>query len=151
MKFRADSAEETVALGERLGALLHPGDIIALEGNLAAGKTTLTKGIARALGVEETITSPTFCLVSEYAGKLPLYHFDVYRLQGADDFFDVGADEMLYGNGVCVIEWSEKIMEALPKRTIRIKIESETREGSEISSRSISIENWPYEQFGGGK
>lgn len=151
MKFRADSAEETVALGERLGALLHPGDIIALEGNLAAGKTTLTKGIARALGVEETITSPTFCLVSEYAGKLPLYHFDVYRLQGADDFFDVGADEMLYGNGVCVIEWSEKIMEALPKRTIRIKIENETREGSEISSRSISIENWPYEQLGGGK
>lgn len=151
MKFRADSAEETVALGERLGALLHPGDIIALEGNLAAGKTTLTKGIARALGVEETITSPTFCLVSEYAGKLPLYHFDVYRLQGADDFFDVGADEMLYGNGVCVIEWSEKIMEALPERTIRIKIESETREGSEISSRSISIENWPYEQLGGGK
>lgn len=151
MKFRADSAEETVALGERLGALLHPGDIIALEGNLAAGKTTLTKGIARALGVEETITSPTFCLVSEYAGKLPLYHFDVYRLQGADDFFDVGADEMLYGNGVCVIEWSEKIMEALPERTIRIKIENETREGSEISSRSISIENWPYEQLGGGK
>ncbi|MDE5776327.1 MAG: tRNA (adenosine(37)-N6)-threonylcarbamoyltransferase complex ATPase subunit type 1 TsaE, partial [Treponemataceae bacterium] len=130
MIFRTASAEETVALGERLGALLRPGDIIALEGNLAAGKTTITKGIARALGVDDTITSPTFCLVSEYEGKMPLYHFDVYRLQGADDFANLGADEMLYGNGVCVIEWSEKIMEELPSRTIKIKIENEEREGS---------------------
>lgn len=146
MNFRTTSAEETVALGERLGALLHPGDIIALEGNLAAGKTTFTKGIARALGVDDTITSPTFCLVSEYAGKMPLYHFDVYRLHGADDFANLGADEMLYGNGVCVIEWSEKIMEELPVRTIQIKIESD--ENSAHSSRKISVENWPYENFG---
>lgn len=155
MTFRTASADETVALGERLGALLRPGDIIALEGNLAAGKTTITKGIARALGVDETITSPTFCLVSEYAGKIPLYHFDVYRLQGADDFANLGADEMLYGNGVCVIEWSEKIIEELPSRTIKIKIENETREGSESgahsSARTISVENWPYENFGGAK
>lgn len=155
MTFRTASADETVALGERLGAHLRPGDIIALEGNLAAGKTTITKGIARALGVDETITSPTFCLVSEYAGKIPLYHFDVYRLQGADDFANLGADEMLYGNGVCVIEWSEKIIEELPSRTIKIKIENETREGSESeahsSARTISVENWPYENFGGAK
>lgn len=154
MIFRTASADETVALGERLGALLRPGDIIALEGNLAAGKTTITKGIARALGVDETITSPTFCLVSEYAGKMPLYHFDVYRLQGADDFANLGADEMIYGNGVCVIEWSEKIIEELPSRTIKIKIENETREGSESDSHSariISVENWPYENFGGAK
>lgn len=155
MTFRTASADETVALGERLGALLRPGDIIALEGNLAAGKTTITKGIARALGVDETITSPTFCLVSEYAGKIPLYHFDVYRLQGADDFANLGADEMLYGNGVCVIEWSEKIIEELPSRTIKIKIENEAREGSEggahSSARTISVENWPYENFGGAK
>ncbi|MBD5441566.1 MAG: tRNA (adenosine(37)-N6)-threonylcarbamoyltransferase complex ATPase subunit type 1 TsaE [Treponema sp.] len=154
MIFRTASAEETVALGERLGAFLRPGDIIALEGNLAAGKTTITKGIARALGVDDTITSPTFCLVSEYAGKMPLYHFDVYRLQGADDFANLGADEMLYGNGVCVIEWSEKIMEELPSRTIKIKIENEAREGSESdahSARKISVENWPYENFGGAQ
>lgn len=154
MIFRANSAEETVALGERLGAFLRPGDIIALEGNLAAGKTTITKGIARALGVNDTITSPTFCLVSEYAGKMPLYHFDVYRLQGADDFANLGADEMLYGNGVCVIEWSEKIIEELPSRTIKIKIENETREGSDNSAhsaRKISVENWPYENFGGAQ
>ncbi len=146
MNFRTTSAEETVALGERLGALLRSGDIIALEGNLAAGKTTITKGIARALGVDDTITSPTFCLVSEYAGKMPLYHFDVYRLQGADDFANLGADEMLYGNGVCVIEWSEKIMEELPARTIKIKIEND--ENSANPSRKISVENWPYENFG---
>lgn len=154
MIFRANSADETVALGERLGAFLRPGDIIALEGNLAAGKTTITKGIARALGVDDTITSPTFCLVSEYAGKMPLYHFDVYRLQGADDFANLGADEMLYGNGVCVIEWSEKIMEELPSRTIKIKIENEAREGSDNSAhsaRKISVENWPYENFGGAQ
>lgn len=154
MIFRTASAEETVALGERLGALLRPGDIIALEGNLAAGKTTITKGIARALGVDDTITSPTFCLVSEYEGKMPLYHFDVYRLQGADDFANLGADEMLYGNGVCVIEWSEKIMEELPSRTIKIKIENEEREGSKNvahSARRISVENWPYENFGGAQ
>lgn len=154
MIFRANSADETVALGERLGAFLRPGDIIALEGNLAAGKTTITKGIARALGVDDTITSPTFCLVSEYEGKMPLYHFDVYRLQGADDFANLGADEMLYGNGVCVIEWSEKIIEELPSRTIKIKIENETREGSDNSAhsaRKISVENWPYENFGGAQ
>lgn len=154
MTFRTASAEETVALGERLGALLRPGDIIALEGNLAAGKTTITKGIARALGVDDTITSPTFCLVSEYAGKMPLYHFDVYRLQGADDFANLGADEMLYGNGVCVIEWSEKIIEELPSRTIKIRIENEAREGSDYpahSARTIIVENWPYENFGGEK
>lgn len=154
MTFRTASAEETVALGERLGALLRPGDIIALEGNLAAGKTTITKGIARALGVDDTITSPTFCLVSEYAGKMPLYHFDVYRLQGADDFANLGADEMLYGNGVCVIEWSEKIIEELPSRTIKIRIENEVREGADDpahSARTIIVENWPYENFGGAK
>lgn len=154
MIFRTASAEETVALGERLGVLLRPGDIIALEGNLAAGKTTITKGIARALGVDDTITSPTFCLVSEYEGKMPLYHFDVYRLQGADDFANLGADEMLYGNGVCVIEWSEKIIEELPSRTIKIKIENEAREGSDNSAhsaRKISVENWPYEKFGGAQ
>lgn len=154
MTFRTTSAEETVALGERLGALLRPGDIIALEGNLAAGKTTITKGIARALGVDDTITSPTFCLVSEYAGKMSLYHFDVYRLQGADDFANLGADEMLYGNGVCVIEWSEKIIEELPSRTIKIRIENEAREGSDDpahSARTVIVENWPYENFGGAK
>lgn len=158
MKFRTNSAEETVALGRKIGSFLQKGDILALQGTLAAGKTTITKGIAAALGVTETITSPTFCLVSEYSGKIPLYHFDVYRLQGGDDFANLGAEDMLYGHGtplgVCIIEWSEKIMDELPKRTIIVKLESvEGKSGREneagTESRTITIENWPYENFGG--
>lgn len=137
--FTTNSAEETIALGEKIGSLLKKGDIIAMQGTLAAGKTTITKGIAKALGVKDTITSPTFCLISEYEGKMPLYHMDVYRLDGAEDFANLGADDMLYGEGVSIIEWSEKIMEELPKKTIVLKIIP-----NENGSRTITIENWPY-------
>ncbi len=137
--FTTNSAEETIALGEKIGSLLKKGDIIAMQGTLAAGKTTITKGIAKALGVKDTITSPTFCLISEYEGKMPLYHMDVYRLDGAEDFTNLGADDMLYGEGVSIIEWSEKIMEELPKKTIVLKIIP-----NENGSRTITIENWPY-------
>ena len=146
MKFRAFSAEETIALGKRLGSYLKKGDVVALQGTLAAGKTTIAKGIAEALGVADTITSPTFCLVSEYEGKMPLYHFDVYRLQGADDFANLGADDMIYGDGVCLIEWSEKIMDELPKKTIVVKLEP-AKDNPE--ARDIRVENWPYENLGG--
>ena len=139
MTFTTHSAEETIALGEKLGAQLAPGDIIAMQGTLAAGKTTITKGIAKALGIEEDITSPTFCLISEYEGKLPLYHMDIYRLDGAEDFINLGVDDMLYGRGVCIIEWSEKIMEELPKKTIVLRLEA----GAD-GSRTIQIENWPH-------
>lgn len=104
---------------------------------MAAGKTTITKGIAESLGVKETITSPTFCLISEYEGKMPLYHMDVYRLSGEEDFANLGTEDMIYGNGVSIIEWSEKIMSELPSSTIVIKI---TTEGKE--KRKIEIENW---------
>ena len=86
-----------------------------MQGTLAAGKTTITKGIAKALEITDTITSPTFCLISEYYGKMPLYHMDVYRLEGSEDFENLGTEDMLYGDGVCIIEWSEKIMDSLPK------------------------------------
>ena len=113
-----------------------------MQGTLAAGKTTITKGIALALGVEDTITSPTFCLISEYEGKIPLYHMDVYRLNGSDDFINLGAEELIYGNGVSIIEWSEKIMDTLPKKTIIIRLEPvESEDGCK---RKIQIENWPY-------
>ena len=116
MVFHTNSSEDTVALGEKIGALLRPGDVIAMTGTLAAGKTTLTKGIAQALGVTDVVTSPTFCLISEYEGtKMPLYHMDVYRLEGAEDFVNLGVDDMLYGRGVCIIEWSEKVASELPK------------------------------------
>ncbi len=110
-----------------------------MQGSLAAGKTTLTKGIAQALGVKDTITSPTFCIISEYEGRMPLYHMDVYRLEGAEDFINLGIDDMLYGDGVCLIEWSEKIMSELPKKTIIVRLNSQ-----QDNSRIIEIENWPY-------
>ena len=141
MTFHTSSAEETQELGKRLGSFLKKGDVIALQGPLAAGKTTLTKGIALSLGVKDTITSPTFCLISEYEGKIPLYHFDVYRLQGADDFANLGAEDMIYGDGVCLIEWSEKIMEELPKKTIIVKLSVNP---CDPNARDIQIENWPY-------
>lgn len=146
MKLRSSSADETVELGKKIGSLLKAGDVVALQGSLAAGKTTITKGIALALGVKDTITSPTFCLISEYEGKMPLYHFDVYRLQGSDDFANLGAEDMIYGRGVCLIEWSEKIMDELPKKTIVIRLE--VCEG-DANARDIFIENWPYGDLGG--
>lgn len=137
MNFVTSSPEETVELGKKIGSLLKSGDVIAMQGTLAAGKTTITKGIAAALGIEDTITSPTFCLISEYQGKMPLYHMDVYRLNGAEDFAELGTDEMIYGNGVSVIEWSEKIMTELPKKTILLKITPQ-----EDGTRLIEIDNW---------
>ena len=104
--FTTHSPEETIALGVRIGNKLKKGDVIAMQGTLAAGKTTITKGIAQALGISDTITSPTFCLISEYYGKMPLYHMDVYRLEGGEDFVNLGTDDMIYGDGVSIIEWS---------------------------------------------
>lgn len=137
--FTTTSAEETVELGKKIGSFLKKGDIIAMQGTLGAGKTTITKGIAQALGINETITSPTFCLISEYEGKMPLYHMDVYRLDGAEDFANLGTENMLYGEGVSIIEWSEKIMEELPHKTIILKLEPH-----DDGARTITIENWPY-------
>ncbi len=136
------SSQETIDLGKRIGKMLKKGDVIAMQGTLAAGKTTITKGIAEALEIKETITSPTFCLISEYQGKMPLYHMDVYRLDGGEDFINLGTDDMIYGEGVSIIEWSEKIMDELPKKTIVLKLEPQ-----EDGSRIITIDNWPYEQL----
>ena len=109
MMYRTKTIEETIRFGKMLGSLLQAGDILALQGTLAAGKTQLTKGIAQGLGITEPVTSPTFTIVSEYYGRLPLYHIDVYRLGSPEEFLDLGVEEMLYGQGVCVIEWSEKL------------------------------------------
>lgn len=137
LTFITKTPEETIALGVKIGNLLKKGDVIAMQGTLAAGKTTITKGIAKSLGITETITSPTFCLISEYYGKMPLYHMDVYRLEGGDDFINLGTDDMIYGDGVCLIEWSEKIMDELPKKTIILKITPQ-----DDGSRKIEIDNW---------
>ena len=140
LSLHTTSREETIQLGQKIGSKLKKGDILAMQGTLAAGKTTITKGIALALGVKEDITSPTFCLISEYEGNMPLYHMDVYRLDGTEDFINLGVDDMLYGNGVCIIEWSEKIMAELPKSTTIIKLEPI----GNTDERNITIQNWPY-------
>lgn len=137
LTFNTKTEQETIDLGFKIGSLLKKGDVLAMQGTLAAGKTTITKGIAKALGIEDTITSPTFCLISEYYGKMPLYHMDVYRLEGGEDFVNLGTDDMIYGDGVSIIEWSEKIMEELPKKTIIIKITPQ-----DDGSRIIEISNW---------
>ena len=137
LTFFTHSADETTALGYKIGKKLKKGDIIAMQGTLAAGKTTITKGIAQALDISEEITSPTFCLISEYYGRMPLYHMDVYRLYGTEDFINLGVDDMLYGDGVCIIEWSEKIMDELPKNTIILRILPQ-----DDNSRKIEIENF---------
>lgn len=137
LTFITHSSEETIELGEKIGKLLKKGDVIAMQGTLAAGKTTITKGIAKALEINDTITSPTFCLISEYYGKMPLYHMDVYRLEGSDDFINLGTDDMIYGDGVSIIEWSEKIMDELPSKTILLRITPQ-----DDGTRLIEIDNW---------
>ena len=142
MIFRTDSAEQTIELGTRIGEKLRPGDILAMRGTLGAGKTTFTKGLARGLGITDEVTSPTFTLISEYQGRLPLYHMDTYRLEGPDDFLDLGVEELLNGQGVCVIEWSEKIQEIMPADHIVITLESVGNNG-----RLVTVTRWPYEEI----
>lgn len=113
---------ETEALGRRIGEKLKKGDVVSLRGSLGAGKTVLAKGIARALGIDEAIVSPTFTLVQEYDGREKLYHLDIYRLSGEDEFESMGGEEFLYPDGISLIEWSEKIDSMLPPSTIYIDI-----------------------------
>lgn len=116
------SAAQTQRLGARLGELAHPGDLFCLEGDLGSGKTCFTQGLGRGLGVVEAIHSPTFILANEHrTGRLPLYHLDVYRMRGADEARGIGLDDYLYGDGLCVIEWAEKIDAALPGERLWIQ------------------------------
>lgn len=120
-KVLTNCEQETVNLGFEIGKGLNKGDVIALYGDLGCGKTAFTRGVAKALGINE-ITSPTFTLVNEHLnGRLPLYHFDAYRID-ADAWLDSGFDEYLFGDGVCIIEWSENIDSILPNNAIKIKI-----------------------------
>lgn len=112
--FESASPEETLELGKRLGAALEPGDVLVLTGDLGAGKTQLTKGIAAAMGVEDEVTSPTFALEAVHEGeRMPLYHFDLYRLHDAEELGDAGVWDVLGGDGVCVIEWGEQFSDEL--------------------------------------
>jgi tRNA threonylcarbamoyladenosine biosynthesis protein TsaE len=141
--------EETEAAGERLAAALKEGSVVALRGTLGAGKTCFARGIARGLGVEEAVTSPTYTILCEYRGRLPLYHIDAYRLGGDDDFSALGGEEYLYGRGVSVIEWSERIPRSLPADAIFVGIAI-----GDGGKREITLEGPPDFSFpasGGGE
>jgi len=134
LKILSNSAEDTLRLGEILGRCLAPGDVVALVGELGSGKTCITQGIARGLGVSpnDPVTSPTFTLINEYPGDVTLYHLDIYRLSGPVDLEDLGYEEYFYGDGVVVVEWAEKIESLLPRdksHWIRLRyVDENTRE-----------------------
>jgi len=109
--FRTRTPAETQTIGEKIGTQLRQGDLVALIGDLGTGKTCLTQGIARGVGVypNQIVNSPSYTLINEYAGKIPIYHVDLYRLQNHDELLDLGLDEYMEGNGVCIIEWAEKL------------------------------------------
>ena len=114
MEYRTHSESETEAVGEALATTLSPGTVIAFTGDLGAGKTAFTRGLARGLGIRERVTSPTFTIVNEYeGGRLPLFHFDMYRLESSEELFDIGWEDYLRRGGVCAVEWSEKVADAL--------------------------------------
>lgn len=138
-EFFTESPEQTINLAQKIGQQLQPNDIIAFTGTLAAGKTTFTKGLAIALNIDESITSPTFTIISEYEGKYPLYHIDAYRLQSGEDFYNLGIDDILYNNGITVIEWSENVLSEIPKSAIKINIEI-----VDNNKRKITLQNWKY-------
>ena len=122
MQFLSHSAQETESIGEALAKELRPGDVLAFTGSLGMGKTAFTRGLARGLGCRGRVTSPTFTIVNEYEGKTPLFHFDMYRLGSSDELFDIGWDDYLARGGVCAVEWSERVADALPEGTIFVDI-----------------------------
>ena len=123
MEILSHSEAETEAAGERLGASLSPGTVLAYRGGLGMGKTAFTRGLARGLGCTGRVTSPTFTIVNEYEGRIPLFHFDMYRLPDSDALFDIGWDDYLDRGGVCAVEWSENILDALPPGTLYVKLD----------------------------
>lgn len=122
MDYLSHNETETEALGASLAARLQPGDVVAYLGDLGAGKTAFTRGLARGLGYTGRVTSPTFTIVNEYEGPVPLFHFDLYRLSGEEDLFDIGWEDYLHRGGICAVEWSERVTAALPPRTVTVTI-----------------------------
>ena len=140
MEILSHSEAETEAAGERLGASLSPGTVLAYRGGLGMGKTAFTRGLARGLGCTGRVTSPTFTIVNEYEGRIPLFHFDMYRLPDSDALFDIGWDDYLDRGGVCAVEWSEQVDDALPEDTIYVTI-----------SRHPDHDNWRIIEIEGGE
>ncbi len=133
MVYRTDTSAETVTLGRAFSSQLEPGDVVAFYGDLGAGKTTMIKGVAAGLGVADVVKSPSFVIVTEYAGRLPVYHIDLYRLNEDSDFGAIGLDSYIGGEGVCLIEWAERAEKVLPASAIRVRM------GVEGTGRRIEI------------
>ena len=132
MEFITTSPAETEAVGEALGKAVRPGTVIAYQGDLGAGKTAFTRGLARGLGAKESVTSPTYTIVNEYlTGRLPLFHFDMYRLTSSEDLFDIGWEDYLDRGGVCAVEWSENVADAMDG-AVMVRIEKLGEENRRI-------------------
>jgi tRNA threonylcarbamoyladenosine biosynthesis protein TsaE len=139
------SPEETFLFGKKLGESAEPGQIFTLDGDLGVGKTVFTQGVAAGLGITEPVNSPTFTIVQEYGGgRLPLYHFDVYRIEDPEEMEEVGYEDYFFGNGVCLIEWADRIAELLPESRIRISIDKDLEKGFDY--RRIRIEGGTFDE-----
>ncbi|MBR2213610.1 MAG: tRNA (adenosine(37)-N6)-threonylcarbamoyltransferase complex ATPase subunit type 1 TsaE [Eubacterium sp.] len=139
MVYESLSEKDTFDLGKKLGADAKPGQIVCIDGDLGVGKTVFTKGFAKGLGVGDDVVSPTFTIIQEYTdGRLPMYHFDVYRIGHPDEMYDIGYEEYFYGDGVCLVEWSSRIEELLPEESIHINIEKDLEKGFDY--RKITVE-----------
>ena len=143
MQFITHSPEETELLGQRLGKTLSGGEIIAYQGGLGAGKTAFTRGLARGLGISMRVTSPTYTIVNEYTGgRLPLFHFDMYRLGSAEELFDIGWEDYLARDGVCAVEWSENVQEAMQGAiTVRMEKRSENTRCIRIEGSALDADS----------
>lgn len=144
MIYETNSAKETHELGKRIGSNAKKGQIYTLEGDLGVGKTVFTQGVADGLGIKEPISSPTFTIIQEYQeGRLPFYHFDVYRIGDVEEMEEIGYDDYFFGDGICLIEWANLIEEILPENVITVKIEKDLEKGFDY--RKITIEGMEQE------
>lgn len=139
MVFESTSSQMTFEFAKKIGEKLKSGDVLCLDGDLGVGKTVFTKGVAAGLGIKDDVSSPTFTLIQEYyGGRLPLYHFDVYRIDGPWDMDDLGYDEYFYGEGVCLVEWGSMIKELFPENTIYVLIEKDLEKGFDYRKITVS-------------
>lgn len=136
MRITSDSPEKTIEIGKNLGKLAEPGSIILLKGNLGAGKTHFAKGVALGLDITEHVTSPTFTIINEYQGRIPLYHVDAYRLEDEEEVFDIGLEEYIYDAGITLIEWPERINSILPAERLVVEI---TYSGTDDETRQLNF------------
>ena len=147
--FKTESPDETQALGEKLGKTLKQGDVIALIGDLGTGKTCLTQGIARGIGLapNEIVSSPSYILINEYSGTIPIYHIDLYRLENSEEIAELGLSEYVEGDGICIIEWAERMADALPDTCIKIHITlGETSDSDNENAADASISESPIDE-----